>query len=114
MDYATLIKRRADPKEYEMFSGAHPSYIHPALQAYVAPTWPGWWESETKDKIINDMLSEPDQSRQRELTRQLQAQQWKDLPCIKVGEGFNFQSRSNDLNGYANWTRWYFWNTWLA
>lgn len=114
MDYATLIKRRADPKEFDIFSGAHPSFVHPALQTYVAPTWPGWWESEVKDKIINDMLAEPDQSKHKELTRQLQAQQWKDLPCIKVGEGFNFQSRRNELNGYANWTRWFFWNTWLS
>jgi peptide/nickel transport system substrate-binding protein len=104
MDYATLIKRRGDPAEYDIFSGGHPSFAHPVLQVYLAPTWPGWWASEEKDKIVGNLIAEPDPEKQKALVRQLQATQWRELPCIKVGEGFNFQSRRNELNGYANWT----------
>ena len=60
MDCATLVKRRADSKEYDVFVTGHPSYDHPVLQVYRWAGWPGWWVSEEKDRIVNGIMSESD------------------------------------------------------
>ena len=85
-DWATLVKRRSDSKEYDVFVTGHPSYDHPALQVYLEASWPGWWVSDEKDRIVNGILSEIDPQKQNALIRQLQATQWQEVPCIKCGE----------------------------
>jgi peptide/nickel transport system substrate-binding protein len=113
-DWATLVKRRSDSKEYDVFVTGHPSYDHPALQVYLEASWPGWWVSDEKDRIVNGILSEIDPQKQNALIRQLQATQWQEVPCIKCGEGFRLSSRRNELKGYENPPDWFFWNAWLG
>ena len=43
MDWATLVKNRADSKTYDVHVTAHSAYVHPILQPFVAEAWPGWW-----------------------------------------------------------------------
>jgi peptide/nickel transport system substrate-binding protein len=114
MDWATLVKRRGDPKEHDVFVTGHPSYNHPVLQVYLEASWPGWWVSEEKDKIVNGILSETDPSKQNELIKQLQAIQWREVPCIKCGEALALRSRRNELQGFVDPPDWFFWNAWLG
>ena len=113
-DWATLVKRRSDSKEYDVFVTGHPSYDHPVLQVYLEAGWPGWWVSEEKDRIVNAIMSEPDSQKQMPLVQQLQAVQWNEVPNIKAGEGFALRSRRNELKGYDNPPDWFFWNVWLG
>jgi peptide/nickel transport system substrate-binding protein len=114
MDWATLVKRRSQPAEYDVFITGHPSYDHPILQVYLEASWPGFWVSEEKDKAVNAILSESDPQRQQSLIDQLQAIQWREVPCIKCGEGFTLRARRNRMKGYNNPPDWFFWNSWLA
>ncbi len=52
MDWATLVKRRSDPKEYDAFVTAQESYTHPVLKPYLRRVGPAsgrtrsgtsWW-----------------------------------------------------------------------
>ena len=108
------MKRRSDPKEYDVFVTGHPSYDHPVLQVYLEESWPGWWSSEEKDKVVSSLIAEPDPQKQSALIRQLQAIQWREVPCIKCGEAFRLNSRRNELKGYTNPPDWFFWNSWLG
>jgi peptide/nickel transport system substrate-binding protein len=114
MDWATLVKRRSDPKEYDVFVTGHASYEHPVTQVYLEASWPGFWASEEKDRIVGELIAETDPQKQNALIRQLQAVQWKEVPCIKVGEGFSLRSRRNELKGLDPFPDWFFWNAWLG
>jgi peptide/nickel transport system substrate-binding protein len=114
MDWATLVKRRSDPKEYDVFVTGHASYEHPVTQVYLEASWPGFWASEEKDRIVGELIAETDPQKQHALIRQLQAVQWKEVPCIKVGEGFSLRSRRNELKGLDPFPDWFFWNAWLG
>jgi peptide/nickel transport system substrate-binding protein len=114
MDWATLVKRRSDPNEYDIFGTAHNSYDHPVLQPYLSPTWPGFWENEERDKLVGQIFAEPDPQKMNAIIKQLQALQWREVPGIKICEYFLLQSRSNKLMGYGAPVDWFFWNAWLA
>lgn len=114
MDWATLVKRRADPKEYDVFVTGHPAFDHPVLQVYLEAGWPGWWASADKDKVVNAILGEPDIEKQKALVKQLQAIQWREVPCVKAGEGLALRAHGPMLQNYNNFVDWYFWNTWLS
>lgn len=114
MDWATLVKRRSDPKEYDVFVTGHEAFSHPVLQPYLASNWPGFWENAQRDQLVSQIFAEPDPQKVNELVGQLQALQWEEVPCIKVCEYFLLQSRRNELKGYGAPTDWYFWNAWLG
>jgi peptide/nickel transport system substrate-binding protein len=114
MDWATLVKRRSDPKEYDVFVTGHESFNHPILQPYLAPSWPGFWESAERDQLVSSMFSEPDPAKVVDLVRQLQELQWREVPCIKVCEYGKLQSASKKLQGYEPKTDAFFWNVALG
>ncbi|MFN8523231.1 MAG: ABC transporter substrate-binding protein [Chloroflexota bacterium] len=114
MDWATVGKRRADSKEFEIHVTGHSSYVHPVMQPYMAPTWPGWWVSEERDKLASAIMAETDLKKQMDLIRQIQALTYREVPGIKYGEYFALRARSNKLQGMKNPSDPFFWNAWLA
>jgi peptide/nickel transport system substrate-binding protein len=114
MDWATLVKRRSDSKEYDVFVTGHESFNHPILQPYLASSWPGFWENEERDQIVSSMFAEPDPAKVVALVGKLQELQWREVPCIKVCEYGKLQSASKKLQGYQPKTDAFFWNVALA
>ena len=114
MDWATLVKRRSDSKEYDIFVTAHESYAHPVLQPFVGDTWPGWWTMPEKNEVAAKIMAETDEQKQLDLIKQLQRLFYTDVPAIKYGEYFVLRARSNKVMGTTNPSDPYFWNAWLA
>jgi len=110
MDWATLVRRRSDPNEYDVFITGHPTYVHPIRQVYLDGTWPGWWTNPKKDEIVSRMMAETDLEKQKQLVRELQQVQWEDVPWIKCGEAFTLRAIRKEVVGYQNPTDWFFWN----
>jgi peptide/nickel transport system substrate-binding protein len=114
MDWATLVKRRSDSKEYDIFVTAHQSYSHPVVQPFVGDTWPGWWTLPEKNQVAAQIMSETDDKKQLELIRQLQKLFYQDVPGVKYGEYFALRARSSKVQGTVNPPDPYFWDAWLA
>jgi peptide/nickel transport system substrate-binding protein len=114
MDWATLVKRRSDPREYDVFVTGHEAFNHPILQPYLSSSWPGFWENAERDQLVSAMFAEPDPARVVDLVKKLQELQWREVPCIKVCEYGKLQSASKKLQGYQPKTDAFFWNTALA
>jgi peptide/nickel transport system substrate-binding protein len=114
MDWATLVKRRSDSKEYDIFVTAHSSYVHPILQPFVGDTWPGWWTNPQKNEIAGKIMAETDEKKQLDLIRQLQRLFYEDVPGVKYGEYFVLRARSTKVMGTVNPPDPYFWNAWLS
>jgi peptide/nickel transport system substrate-binding protein len=114
MDWATLVKRRSDSKEYDVFVTGHESFNHPILQPYLASSWPGFWENAERDQIVSSMFTEPDPAKVVDLVKKLQDLQWREVPCIKVCEYGKLQSASKKIQGYQPKTDAFFWNAALG
>lgn len=112
-DWATLLKNRANADLYEVFITGWSAYSHPLMQPYLAESWPGFWTNPEKDKLVSDFTAEPDPAKQKAFADQLQALQWKDLPVIKVGDGYSLRAIRNEVKGYVNPADWFFWNIWI-
>ena len=114
MDWATLIKRRSDPKEYDVFITGTSSYNHPILQNIFGDGWPGWWALPEKNEVAAKVMSETDPVKQQQLIVRLQELVYQDVPCHKYGEYFQLRARSTKLQGTTNPPDPFMWNAWLA
>jgi hypothetical protein len=88
--------------------------VHPILQVYLDGTWPGWWTAEKKNRLMSQMMAEPDLEKQRGLIRELQQFQWEDMPWVRCGEAFALRAIRREIVGYENAANWYFWNCGFA
>lgn len=113
MDWATLVKRRSDSKEYDIFVTAHESYAHPVLQPFMGDIWPGWWTLPAKNEVAAKIMAETDQAKQLGLIKDLQKLFYEDVPAVKYGEYFVLRARSTKVKGTLNPSDPYFWNAWL-
>ena len=114
MDWATLIKRRSDPKEYDVFITGTGSYGHPILLNVFGDGWPGWWTLPEKNEVAAKVMSETDPKKQQELIVRMQELVYQDVPYHKYGEYFALRARSTKLQGTINPPDPFMWNAWLS
>jgi peptide/nickel transport system substrate-binding protein len=114
MDWATLIKRRSDPKEYDVFITGTGAYGHPILLNVFGDGWPGWWTLPEKNEVAAKVMSETDPKKQQELIVRMQQLVYEDVPLHKYGEYFALRARSSKLQGTINPPDPFMWNAWLA
>lgn len=112
-DWATLVQNRADPDAYEIFLTGHSQYSHPATQPFNDPAWPGFWESETKDDLVNQMISETDEERLSTIIDDYTTLVWEEMPFVKCGDNFVLRGKRQEVVGYVNAPDWFFWNVGL-
>ncbi len=112
-DWATLVQNRADPDAYEIFLTGHSQYSHPATQPFNDPAWPGFWESEAKDDLVNQMIAETDPEKLTTIIDDYTALIWEEMPFVKCGDDFVLRGRRQEVVGYQNVPDWFFWNVGL-
>jgi len=113
-DWATLIQNRSDPTTYEVFMTGHSSYSHPATQPFNDPEWPGFWESEERDRILGEMIAEIDPEAQLERIVEYQELIWTEMPFVKCGDYFFLRAATANVQNYVNFPDWFFWNVGLS
>src|SRR6185437_15358893 len=59
-DWATVVQRRADPKNWEMIITGLSGGAHPATQPFNDKAWPGFWDIAQKDEVLGRMVAESD------------------------------------------------------
>lgn len=112
-DWATLVQNRADTEAYEIFLTGHSQYSHPATQPFNDPAWPGFWESEAKDDLVNQMIAETDSERLQTIIDDYTTLVWDEMPFVKCGDNFVLRGKREEVVGYTNMPDWFFWNVGL-
>lgn len=112
-DWATLVQNRAKPELYEIFLTGHSGYSHPATQPFNDKSWPGFWDNADKDKLVSDMIAEPDPAKQKQIIDQYQQLIWDEMPFVKCGDNFLVRGLRKEVLGYTNPPDWFFWNVGL-
>lgn len=114
VDWATIVQRRTDPTEYDIFSGATTFTPDPGVLPHLDATWPGWWENADKDKAIVALNSETDPIKRQAIWDEFEEKYiWGDVPFIKIGDFFLLSSRSPKLMGFETSPFAFFWNCWM-
>jgi peptide/nickel transport system substrate-binding protein len=110
MDSATLRARREKPELWQAFITGHPAQLHPVMHIFLNARWPGWWESEKKDKLVDAILSEPDPKKAYGLVEELQRLVYEEVALVKIGEYFLLHGARKEVKGYASMLRPFFFN----
>jgi len=113
VDWATVVQKRADPAEYDLFSTAFGIPWDPVLFLGFSPTWPGWYVSEEKDALVAALRRESDFDKRMEIWDELQYMFWDDVPMIKYGDYFLLHIHREEAKGYAGMATTFYWNVWI-
>src|SRR5262249_38155471 len=60
VDWATLVKRRNNSKEYEAFTTGNGNFFEPTAFTILSCTWPGWTCDEDIQRLNQEMAREVD------------------------------------------------------
>ena len=109
-DWATLIQNQPRPEAYEIFLTGHPQYKHPTAQVFNDPTFGGFWDSEAKDELVNQMIVENDPEKLLAIIDEYTALIWDEMPFVKCGDNFVLRGQREEVTGYTNVPNFFFWN----
>src|SRR5690606_32488611 len=105
VDWATVFARRSNPDLYDVFSTSFifsPGVSPPTQPVLLNANYPGWWEDERKEALVNHLVSETDPQRQLEIWSQIQHMFWEDAVAIKFGDFFNFSIARPQVKNFKN------------
>ena len=110
LDWAALVNRRSNPELWDVFVTHGVVFGDPAIRSPLSAAWPGWWESERKDRVLAALWAEPDREKQRQLVRELQQLIWEEVPWVQAGQFAELRAIRKEVLGYQNLPQWFFWN----
>jgi peptide/nickel transport system substrate-binding protein len=110
-DWATVVERRAKPEVYEMLVAGLSGSWMPATQLFNDSSWPGFWVSDQRDKLVSQMIEESDPDKLQKAIDEYQALIYDELPFMKIGDDFTLQAIRDEVVGFDTGANdWYFWN----
>ena len=114
VDWATLVKRRNNSKEYDAFTTGIGAAYDPTHHVYLSPAWPGWNNDETMLSIAAELARETDPKRRMTLWEQQTRLFYEKVPVIRYGDLFGLRAARNAVKGFDESNeRLRFYNVWL-
>jgi peptide/nickel transport system substrate-binding protein len=114
VDWATLVKRRNNSKEYDAFTTGIGAFYDPTNAVFLTASWPGWTTDEDILRIQAELARETDQKKRFALWEQQTRQFYEKVPVIRYGDLFGLRAIRNTVKGFNEKTeRVRFYNVWL-
>jgi peptide/nickel transport system substrate-binding protein len=114
VDWATLVKRRNNPKEYEAFTTGTGNIYDPAHYTVLNCSWPGWTCDEEITRLQQELARETDPKKRYELWVQQTKNFYEKVPSIRYGDLHGLRAASKRLKGFNEKVeRPRFYNVWL-
>ncbi|HEX3349882.1 MAG TPA: ABC transporter substrate-binding protein [Acetobacteraceae bacterium] len=110
MDWATLLQKRTDPRNWEMFVTSGPVQPEPGLFSSFNPAYPGWWDTPAVRAALETYVSAPDQAARLAAWKNMQALFYSEAPTLLVGSFADLYGISPKLQGYTPIPPPAFWN----
>jgi peptide/nickel transport system substrate-binding protein len=100
VDWATLVKRRNNSKEYDAFTTGIGAIYDPAHVNFLQPSWPGWTTDEDIQKLNADMAREVDPKKRLAMWEQQTRQVYDKVPIIRYGDLAALRATRNTTKGF--------------
>lgn len=111
-DWATLIKKRAQPDQWDLFFTHHGFVPDPILISVMNDKYPGWWTTAEKADLTAKFTASSDPGERKKIWDDIQETIYQQVPTMKTGDIYNYNIASPELKGLADATLiWpHFWN----
>lgn len=110
VDWATLVQKRADPAEWDIFI-THGSFLaDPVLNGTLFPGSPNGWDTPKRAEAVGAFASETDRDRRLELWHEVQALLHEEVPQVLIGSFAALRGVNSDLDGVPLVPSPFFWN----
>jgi peptide/nickel transport system substrate-binding protein len=114
VDWATLVQRRNNPKEYDAFTTGMGNFYDPTHHIYLGPNWPGWTADEEIVGIQTQLARESDPKKRAALWQQQHKVFYEKVPVIRYGDLFGLRAIRATTKGFDEKTeRIRVWGVWL-
>ena len=114
VDWATLVKRRNNPKEYEAFTTGTGNIFDPTHYTVLNCSWPGWTCDEEITRIQQELARETDPKKRYALWEQQHRLFYEKVPSIRYGDLHGLRAMRKTVGGFDDKTeRPRFYNVWL-
>jgi peptide/nickel transport system substrate-binding protein len=114
VDWATLVKRRNNSKEYDAFTTGIGIFYDPTHPAFLTASWPGWTTDEDILKLQSELARETDPKKRMALWEKQTRQFYEKVPVIRYGDLFGLRAIRNTTKGFNEKTeRVRFYNVWV-
>ena len=114
VDRATLVKRRNNPKEYDVFTTGMGAFYDPTHHIYLTASWPGWTTDEDILRLQAELARETDPRKRMALWEAQTRQFYEKVPVIRYGDLFGLRAMRTVVKGFNERTeRIRFYNVWL-
>jgi len=100
-DWATLISKRGDPTQWDIFFTHHGFVPDPILFTFMSESYPGWWTTETKRALAAEFAGTLDEAKRREVWDKIQALVYEEVPVMKTGDHFTYDIYSPKVHGLS-------------
>jgi len=111
-DWATLIEKRAQPDQWDLFFTHHGFVPDPILLSVMNDEYPGWWATSEKAELKAKFTESADPDERLAIWADLQALIYEQVPTMKTGDIFTYNIASPKLTGLESTTLIWpsFWN----
>ena len=111
-DWATLIEKRAQPDQWDLFFTHHGFVPDPILISVMNDSYPGWWATAEKAGLKDRFTASADPDERRAIWAEIQALIYEQVPTMKTGDIYTYNIASPALRGLGEATLiWpHFWN----
>ncbi len=111
-DWATLIQKRAQPDQWDLFFTHHGFVPDPILINVLNDNYPGWWTTPERNDLVSKFTASSNPDERKKIWDQLQQTIYSQVPTMKAGDFYSYNIASPKLKGLADATLiWpHFWN----
>jgi peptide/nickel transport system substrate-binding protein len=111
-DWATLIKKRAQPDQWDLFFTHHGFVPDPILISVMNDNYPGWWATPEKAELKARFTASSDPAERQKIWSEIQALIYEQVPTMKTGDIYTYNIASPKLKGLGKATLIWpsFWN----
>ena len=99
VDWATLIKKRAQPEEWDLFFTHHGFVPDPILISVMNDNYPGWWVTDEKMQLKTAFTATNDPAARKATWAEIQALIYDQVPTMKTGDIYTYNIASPQLAG---------------
>ena len=114
VDWATLVKRRNNPKEYDVFTTGTGMFYDPTHPDFLTCGWPGWTCDDDILKNQAELARETDPRKRLALWEQQTRLFYEKVPVARYGDLFGLRAMRGYVKGFNERLEWVrFQNVWL-
>lgn len=112
VDWATLLKMRGQPEQWDIFVTHHSFVPDPILVTFLNDSYPGWWKTPEKDALRAAFTGTTDPAERQKIWSDIQKLFYVQVPAMKVGNAYSYDIVSKKVKGMGETTvLWpHFWN----